>query len=56
LVYIYEYALFIIFLAANINSFSFLKAFCDRGRLLSYFGMDKEDPKVKGWRFYVTFP
>jgi hypothetical protein len=48
LVYIYEYALFIIFLAANINSCSFMEGFCEQGRLLSHFGMDKEDPKVKG--------
>jgi hypothetical protein len=51
-----HYAVLVIFLAANINSCFFTKAFCGWGRLLSYFGMDKEDPKVKGWRFYVTFP
>jgi hypothetical protein len=42
-----------IFTAANINNCFYMKAFCERGRLLSYFGMDTEDSEVKGWRFFV---
>lgn len=33
-------------LLQNINYCFYMKAFCERGRLLSYFRMDKEDPKV----------
>ena len=30
-----------------------MKAFCEWGRLLSYFGMDTEDSEVKIFRFCI---